>query len=159
MFDTIKPGMIIQDIKGDLFVAIPTQNNKLAFICFNKSKYIRNSFPKEDIKCVLDLYDNNYENIASGKMIYDSRFNKKGLLLQNKVGTIIRVVNHDINVIYFDACYIPSTGRKKYEVNNTPFNPEIWDIYEGPNPFITEVTMQEIADKFGIPVENLKIKK
>ncbi len=86
-------------------------------------------------------------------------FNKKGLLLQNKAGTIIRVVSHDINVIYFDACYILCTNRIKYEINNTSFNPDFWNIYEGPDPFIKKVTMQEIADKFGIPVENLKIKK
>ena len=155
----IKPGMIVQNFEGDLFVTIPTQNNEIAFICFNKSKYVRHSFHKEEIKCILDLYDNNCENIASGKTIYDSSFNKKGLLLQNKVGTIIKVVSHDINIIYFDACYIPSTNRTKYEFNSTPFDSNFWNMYEGPDPFIKEVTMQEIADKFGIPVENLKIKK
>lgn len=155
----MKPGMIIQDIKGDLFVVIPTQNDEIAFVCFNKINYIKHSFSKEDIKCIWDLYDNNSPLITSGKMIYDSFFNKKGLLLQNKVGTIIQVVSHDINVIYFDAYYVPSTGRIKYEINSTSFDPNFWSIYEGPNPFITEVTMQEIADKFGIPVENLKIKK
>lgn len=155
---TIKPGMIIQDIKGDLFVAIPAQNNEIAFIGYNKYNYIRHSFPKEDIKCIWDLYDNNSPLITSGKIIYDSFFNKKGLLLQNKVGTIIRVVNHDTNVIYFDA-YRTTTGTIKYKIDSTSFNPNFWNVYEGLDPFIKEVTMQEIADKFGIPVENLKIKK
>lgn len=154
----ITPGMIIQDINRDLFVTIPAQNNKLAFICYNKNNYIRHSFPKEDIKRIWDLYNNNSLLITSGKMIYDSSFNKKGLLLQNKVGTIIRVVNHDVNVIYFDA-YCTTTGTIKYKIDSTSFNPNFWNIYEGPDPFIKEVTMQEIADKFGIPVENLKIKK
>ena len=64
-------------------------------------------------------------------------------------------------VVFMEKCgkYIAWANAETIEESENFFGTTAWNFAKNIEPETVELTMDEIAEKFGISVENLKIKK
>lgn len=112
---------------------IVTLRNGIKYFYFNRELIPIN---KADSVLSLDFYNDDLTRIFSGETNYD----------------IMRVIRWD------DVCAVDSLSYFIDKIlNDTEYFARFLTIFERKE--FTEVTMDEIAKKFGVPVEQLKIKK
>lgn len=112
---------------------IVTLRNEIKYFYFNKQLIPIN---KADSVLSLEFYNDNLTRKLSGETIYD----------------IMRVIRwDDVSAVDSLSYFIDKI------LNDTEHFAEFLTIFERKE--FTEVTMDEIAKKFGVPVKQLKIKK